>query len=120
MTKSRTPSYLHAIGPYSTMLFMIIERFHSGDPRPIYARFRSEGRLAPEGLTYVSSWVSEDLTHCYQLMETDKRELLDEWIGNWSDLVDFEVVPVVTSPEASKMVLKLESKGEQTEQDKNN
>ena len=97
------------------MLFMIIERFRSGDPVPIYARFRSEGRLAPEGLTYVSSWVSEDLTHCYQLMETDKRELLDEWIRNWKDLVQFEVVPVVTSAEASASVLDLERQKQDTE-----
>lgn len=90
------------------MLFMIIERFHSGDPIPIYARFRSQGRLAPDGLEYVSSWVSEDLTHCYQLMQTDREELLDEWIGNWKDLVDFEVVPVVTSPEGARRVLDLD------------
>lgn len=90
------------------MLFMIIERFHSGDPIPIYARFRAQGRLAPDGLEYISSWVSEDLTHCYQVMRTDRRELLDEWIGNWKDLVDFEVVPVVTSPEAAKRVLDLD------------
>lgn len=90
------------------MLFMIIERFHSGNPTPVYARFRSQGRLAPEGLVYISSWVSEDLKVCYQLMEADKRELLDEWIGNWEDLVDFEVVPVMTSSEASKKVLELD------------
>lgn len=54
----------------------------------------------PDGLRYVASWVSDDLTRCYQVMETDRRELLDEWIEYWSDLVEFEVVPVVTSEEA--------------------
>ncbi|KAF2472969.1 uncharacterized protein BDR25DRAFT_302533 [Lindgomyces ingoldianus] len=86
------------------MLFMVIERFHSGNPKPVYARFRSQGRLAPEGLKYVSSWVSDDLTRCYQLMETETRELLDKWISNWNDIVDFEVVPVITSAEASAKV----------------
>lgn len=97
------------------MLYMIIERFHNGNPIPIYARFRAQGRLMPEGITYVSSWTSADLTHCYQLMETERRELLDEWIGNWEDLVDFEVVPVITSAEASAKVLGLEKDEEGTE-----
>ncbi|KAF2245462.1 hypothetical protein BU26DRAFT_68912 [Trematosphaeria pertusa] len=92
------------------MLFMIIERFRSGDAAPVYARFRSQGRLAPEGLKYISSWVSEDMSHCYQLMEADKTELLDEWMSNWKDLVDFEVVPVVTSAEASARAGKEEEK----------
>ncbi|ORY18541.1 hypothetical protein BCR34DRAFT_596130 [Clohesyomyces aquaticus] len=91
------------------MLFMIIERFHSGNPAPVYARFRSQGRLAPKGLEYISSWVSDDLTQCYQLMEAERRELLDEWIGNWKDLVDFEVVVVMTSAEASVKVLELDT-----------
>jgi hypothetical protein len=87
------------------MLFMIIERYHSGDPIPVYTRFRAQGRLAQEGLTYLSSWVSEDMTKCYQLMEAERRDVLDEWIRNWKDLVDFEVVPIVTSAEACKRVL---------------
>ena len=83
------------------MLFMVIENFRGGDPRPVYARFRERGRLAPAGLTYVSSWVTADLTRCYQVMESPNRDLLDEWIAAWNDLVEFEVVPVVTSAEAS-------------------
>jgi hypothetical protein len=83
---------------------MIIERFRNGDPAPVYARFRERGRLAPEGLTYVSSWVTADLTRCYQVMACDDRALLDEWLARWSDLVDFEVVPVVTSAEAAAKV----------------
>jgi hypothetical protein len=83
---------------------MIIERFRNGDPAPVYARFRERGRLAPEGLTYVNSWVTADLTRCYQVMACDDRTLLDEWIARWSDLVDFEVVSVVTSAEAAARV----------------
>ena len=73
----------------------------------MYSRFRNEGRLAPDDLTYMSSWVSEDLSTCYQLMQTERRELLEEWIGNWKDVVDFEVVPVITSAEAAAKVQEL-------------
>ncbi len=86
------------------MLFLIIERFRGGDPVPVYRRFREKGRLAPEGLTYVSSWVTEDLATCYQVMETADRALLDQWMAQWADLVEFEVIPVLTSPEASAAV----------------
>ncbi len=87
------------------MLYMVIERFKKNDPAPVYHRFRERGRLAPEGVTYISSWVDADLTRCYQVMETDDPALLDAWISNWIDLIDFEVVPVVTSAEASAAVL---------------
>ena len=83
------------------MLFLVIEHFRGGDAAPVYARFRERGRLAPEGLTYVASWVTADFEHCYQVMECADRALLDEWIARWSDLVEFEVVPVVTSAEAA-------------------
>jgi hypothetical protein len=86
------------------MLFMVIEHFRNGDARPVYARFRAEGRLAPDGLQYVGSWVTEDLRRCYQVMACDDRRPLDEWIARWAALVDFEVVPVVTSAEAAARV----------------
>ena len=86
------------------MLYMIIERFRRGDPVPVYRRFRDQGRLAPDGLRYVSSWVSSDLTRCYQIMECDDRLLIDRWIECWKDLVDFEVFPVVTSAEAVEAI----------------
>lgn len=83
------------------MLYMIIEHFREGDPLPVYRRFRDRGRLAPDGLTYVSSWVTLDHRHCYQVMECADRALLDAWMAEWKDLVEFEVIPVVTSVEAS-------------------
>lgn len=83
---------------------MVIERYRGGDAAPVYRRFRERGRMAPEGLTYISSWVEEDLGTCYQLMETSDRALLDEWMGHWQDLVDFEVRPVITSQEAAQRV----------------
>jgi hypothetical protein len=82
---------------------MVIERFKDGDPAPVYQRFRERGRLAPEGLTYVGSWVRADLAQCWQVMEGERAQL-DAWIAAWSDLVDFEVVPVVTSAEAAARV----------------
>ena len=86
------------------MLFLVVERFRNGDPLPVYRRFRDEGRLAPEGLRYVASWVTKDLARCFQVMECDDPALLSEWTSRWEDLVEFEVVPVVTSAEAAAAV----------------
>jgi len=85
-------------------LYLIIETFRNGDPGPVYRRFKERGRMAPAGLDYVSSWVTEDLKHCYQIMETSERTLLDEWMRNWNDLVDFEVHPVISSKAAADRV----------------
>ncbi len=86
------------------MLYMVVEHFKDGDTAPVYRRFRDCGRMAPEGLGYVSSWVDEKLERCFQLMEAPDRELLDQWIANWADLVDFEIWPVVTSKEAAERI----------------
>ncbi|MDQ3799808.1 MAG: DUF3303 domain-containing protein [Acidobacteriota bacterium] len=86
------------------MLFMVVERFRDKNAARVYRRFRDQGRLAPAGLNYVSSWVDENFETCFQLMETDDRNLLDEWIANWSDIVEFEVFPVMTSAEASEKI----------------
>ena len=82
-------------------LYMVIEHFRDGDAAPVYRRFRERGRMAPEGLAYISSWVSENLSTCYQVMETQDPSLLEAWMGNWSDLVEFEVHSVMTSQEAA-------------------
>jgi hypothetical protein len=81
-------------------LYMVFELFKDGDAAPVYRRFRDRGRLAPEGLSYLSSWVDVNLKRCYQLMETDDPGLLDQWLAAWSDLVDFEVHRVISSAEA--------------------
>lgn len=83
-------------------LFMVVEHFRNGEAGPVYERFKQRGRMAPEGLTYVSSWVVDDLATCYQLMETADRALLDEWMRHWSDLVEFEVHAVITSQAAAQ------------------
>jgi Protein of unknown function (DUF3303) len=83
------------------MLYMIVERFKDGDARPMYERFRRAGRMAPDGLAYVSSWVDSQLQICFQLMETDDPALIDQWIARWSDLVVFEVYPLMSSDAAA-------------------
>ncbi len=86
------------------MLYMVIETFRSGDPVPVYRRLREQGRLMPAGVDFLASWVTDDLTRCFQIMKCDSRELLEEWIAGWNDIVDFEVVPVVASAEAAAIV----------------
>lgn len=85
------------------MLYMIIEHYRHG-PDPVYERFHKRGRLAPDGLRYVNSWVTPDLQRCYQVMECDDRSLLDTWMAAWEDIVAFEVHPVMTSAEAAARV----------------
>jgi hypothetical protein len=86
------------------MKYMVVEHFRNGDALPVYRRFRDCGRMAPEGLQYLSSWVDTKLERCFQIMETPDRTLLDQWIANWSDIVDFEIFPVVTSAEAADTI----------------
>lgn len=86
------------------MLYMVIERFNNQDPRPVYDRFDECGRMMPEGLEYVSSWVDMRLERCFQIMETADPKLMAEWIGNWSDLTEFEVIPVMSSADAARAV----------------
>jgi hypothetical protein len=82
------------------MVYMIVEHFRGGDTLPVYRRFREQGRLMPEGLRYVSSWITDDFRRCFQVMECEDRRLLEEWMARWKDLMEFEVIPVITSAEA--------------------
>lgn len=86
------------------MLYMVIERFKEGAAPEIYRRFGDKGRMMPEGLEYVSSWIDLDFKVCWQLMQTEDFALFDAWIANWRDLIDFEIVPVRTSAEAVQLV----------------
>ena len=86
------------------MLYMVIERFKGQDAAPVYRRFGERGRMMPEGLEYVSSWVDMKLERCFQIMETSDPKLMVEWIGNWSDIVEFEVVPVMSSADAARTI----------------
>lgn len=83
---------------------MVVERFTQG-ARPVYERAADRGRMLPPGLVYVDSWIDESLGRCFQLMETDDPALLDAWIARWSDLAEFEVVPVIGSAEAAERAL---------------
>lgn len=82
-------------------LFMVIERMR--DPAAVYARFAEKGRMMPEGVEYIGSWVEPDRSRCFQLMRAESRALLDSWAANWSDLVEFEFIPVVSSADAARM-----------------
>ena len=86
------------------MRYMVIEEFVEG-ARPVYERAADKGRMLPSGLEYVESWVDEQLERCFQLMETADPALIDRWIGEWDDLVRFEVVPLLSSDEAARRVL---------------
>ena len=85
------------------MLFMTIERFKDRDAKAVYRRFREQGRMTPEGLSYVGSWVEANFDRCFQLMECDDARLLQEWANNWSNLVEFEFVPVVPSQDTAAL-----------------
>ena len=82
------------------MRYLVIERFRDG-PAPVYARVAERGRLIPAGLVFVESWVDESLDRCFQLMEADDPALFAEWTAAWEDLVEFEIVPVLSSAEAA-------------------
>lgn len=86
------------------MLFMVIEHFRDRDAKAVYARFRAKGRMAPEGLVYVDSWIEANFARCFQLMECADARLLQEWILSWGDLADFEIVPVVRSNDTAEIV----------------
>lgn len=90
------------------MQYMIIEKFHAGKVKDMYRRFDEKGRMMPEGVNYINSWINQEITTCFQVMETDEREKLMEWISNWNDLVDFEVIPVITSAAAKEKVFAME------------
>lgn len=86
------------------MLFMVIERFRDRDAKAVYRRFREQGRMMPDGLNYVGSWIEANFDRCFQLMECDDARLLQDWLLNWNDLMECEIVPVVPSKETRELV----------------
>ena len=86
------------------MLFMIIERFRPGRAPDVYRRFRDRGRMAPDTLRYVASWVDLNFERCFQVVEADDEAPLREWMAHWEDLTDFEVIPVRTSADAAAAI----------------
>jgi uncharacterized protein DUF3303 len=87
------------------MLYMVIERFKNRDARAVYTRFHEKGRMMPDGLKYVGSWIEVGFDRCFQVMECDDERLLHEWAAHWRDLMDFEFVPVLTSDAARTAAL---------------
>ena len=93
------------------MLFMVIEHFRPGQAPEVYRRFRVRGRMAPDGLRYIASWVDLEFGRCFQVMEAENEAALKEWTAHWEDLVDFEIVPVRTSEEAAAAITREPSSG---------
>ena len=87
------------------MQYMVIEKFHAGKVKTLYQRFDDKGRMLPDGVKYIDSWINEDVTICFQLMESNTIELLNNWIEHWNDLADFEIIPVISSADAKKKAL---------------
>lgn len=87
------------------MQYMVIEKFMPGRVKDLYQRFAETGRMLPDGVKYINSWISKDVSICYQLMEADSLEDLNLWIANWDDLADFEVIPIISSDEARAKIL---------------
>lgn len=83
------------------MLFMVIEHFRPGKAPDVYRRFRDRGRMAPDGVRYIVSWIDIEFRRCFQVMEAEDEAMLKAWTDNWKDLVDFEIVPVRTSEQAA-------------------
>ena len=83
------------------MLFMVIEHFRDQDGKAVYRRFRDKGRMTPEGLRFVESWVAADLSRCFQIMACDDVAIIQKWAAEWSDLVEFEIVPVALGKETA-------------------
>jgi hypothetical protein len=88
------------------MLFMVIEHFDQARVKEIYARFHENGRMIPDGLTYVDSWISADFARCFQVMQCDDVTLLQEWVLAWGDLARFEIVPLASSKDTAAAVKK--------------
>lgn len=87
--------------------YLIIEHFRPETIKALYQRFDEKGRMLPAGVHYLNSWINEEVSLCYQVMESESLELLESWITQWSDLADFEIVPVISSAEAKVKVLGL-------------
>lgn len=85
---------------------MVIERYHAGQVKEMYRRFAEKGRMLPAGVIYVNSWINESVTVCYQVMEAESMEGLQVWVDKWKDLVDFEIIPVISSADAKERVFR--------------
>lgn len=84
--------------------YLVIEKYQSGKTEAIYQRFAAKGRMLPQGVQYIDSWVEENLQKCYQIMESDHLESLQEWVDKWNDLVDFEIIPVLSTKEVQQKI----------------
>ena len=101
---SRTSLKVDAQRKETAVLFMVIERFRQGDAKAVYKRFREQGRMLPDGLKYIESWTEANFERCFQLMECEDPQLFKEWMSRWEDLVEFEIITVISSKEAANLM----------------
>ncbi len=87
------------------MLYMVIEHFKNRDAKAVYNRYQEKGRMLPDGLKYLGSWTESNYDRCFQLMECTDPSQFQEWITQWQDLIDFELVPVMSGAEATEKIL---------------
>ena len=87
------------------MVYMVIEHFRAEKLKELYQRYEAKGRMLPEGVHYVNSWIDENVNTCYQVMESESKQKLLEWVNHWSDLADFEIIPVISSAEAKQRAM---------------
>ena len=78
--------------------YMVIEHFAANAKLKIYERFYQKGRMLPDGLIYIDSWLEKDGDRCFQLMETDDFSLFNLWITHWEDLGSFEIIELGEKP----------------------
>jgi hypothetical protein len=100
----RKKSAASDLGEEVVMLFMVIERFKNRDAKAVYRRFPEQGRGAPDALKYVGSWIETNFDRCFQIMACDDARLLQQWVAFWGDLIEFEIVPVVSSAETRETI----------------
>jgi len=74
--------------------YMVVERFKPGLMEKNYEVYNSQGRMFPEGLYYLNSWVNAGNNVCFQLMESNDPSLFEEWFEKWEEFVEFELYPI--------------------------
>jgi hypothetical protein len=80
------------------MKYLVVETFAPGCKALVYERFDQKGRMLPDGLRYIDSWLEKDGDRCFQLMETEAPGLFEKWIHQWNDLVSFEIIELDEGP----------------------
>lgn len=74
---------------------------HRDTVRP---RFKETGAPPPPGVDMLGRWHNAAGNGGFFLVETDDPVALARWLQEWTDVIDFEVVPVVTDEQVSEVI----------------